>query len=794
MIAQPLRGLLRYAHFITYKLVPSESRPGKFDKIPTDHRSGKPHNALDPLIWTEYDIAHRASGGLVGFVLNEHNPYFCLDIDNCLVDGKWSQLAIELCGRFPGAALEPSVSGTGLHIWGLYQNGKMPRHKSKANGLELYHQNRFIALGIGTHAVGDANTDCTQWLPSVIERYFSADTSMPETTSVWTTSPVQEWIGPTDDDELIRRGCISRSAESIFGTKTSFKQLWDADAESLGKSYPDSYGSRSYDASSADAALAQHLAFWTGKNCERIHTLMRRSHLVRDKWNRDGDDYLKRTILSAVARQTVVCQDKPVDLTSRTTIITESKPIVGSRILSPQQQADFFKGFCYVVSLNRIVTPIGLTLNQDTFDATYGNYSFIMDNTNTKVADSAWKAYLKSQAIDHPRAEMASFYPDRPPMDIWMIGNKRHLNTYRPIEVPSKKGNPQPFLDHIAKILPAFEDRSILIAYMAAIVQHKGVKFQWCVLIQGVEGNGKSLLSECVINAIGKDHCYSPKASELTARFNSWIENRIFIEVQDIYVPKEKIEVLETLKPMITSNWLEVEGKGKDKETKHICANFILNSNHKDALKKTENDRRFAIFFCKQQTFSDLKRDGMEGDYFPRLYAWLRRDGFAIVTDYLQNYKIPDVLNPAKDCHRAPTTTSTDEAIEYSASPIEQEIVNAINEDRVGFRAGWISSHYLTLLIKDIGARISPHRRGEIIAAMGYVTHPGLNRGQCSNIVRPDMMKPRLYVKEGHPSLMLKAGAVSNRYSLDQGVTMTPLELSGVPDGFKKLSEGKAPF
>jgi hypothetical protein len=59
------------------------------------------------------------------------------------------------------------------------------------------------------------------------------------------------------------------------------------------------------------------------------------------------------------------------------------------------------------------------------------------------------------------------------------------------------------FLAHMKKILPIPRDRSILLAYMAAVVQHQGVKFQWAPLIQGVEGNGKTLFSRCVAEAVG---------------------------------------------------------------------------------------------------------------------------------------------------------------------------------------------------------------------------------------------------------------------------------------------------
>ena len=105
----------------------------------------------------------------------------------------------------------------------------------------------------------------------------------------------------------LRRAMQSRSTASAFGNRASFSDLWTANASILGVNYPDSNG-RAYDESAADAALAQHLAFWTGKDCERIRRLMLQSALKREKWERE--DYLPRTILGAIGRQSEVLQDK----------------------------------------------------------------------------------------------------------------------------------------------------------------------------------------------------------------------------------------------------------------------------------------------------------------------------------------------------------------------------------------------------------------------------------------------------------------------------------------------------
>lgn len=121
----------------------------------------------------------------------------------------------------------------------------------------------------------------------------------------WTSEPVPEWRGPTNDADLLRRALKSRSAASAFGSRASFADLWEANVEALAKAFPGD----PYDASRADAALAQHLAFWTGRNCERIQALMQKSALVREKWERE--DYLPRTIAEICARPGGVLQDSP---------------------------------------------------------------------------------------------------------------------------------------------------------------------------------------------------------------------------------------------------------------------------------------------------------------------------------------------------------------------------------------------------------------------------------------------------------------------------------------------------
>jgi primase-polymerase (primpol)-like protein len=287
----PLAPLADFRQFVTYRLEPDVSRPGKTAKRPCYWRTGAIADAQDPANWTDYATAaehvHLAHG--VGFVFTESDPFSFVDIDGALIEGQWSPLALELCAQLDGCAVETSQSGKGLH---LISRSTVPPHacKNVALSIELYHARRFVAL-TGYGARGSANCDRTEALGEIVSRYFPPNAAGSDFTE-WTTEPVPEWSGPTDDDRLI---AAALKNHSLVATSAPFKALWEADADVLAEHWPgDPYG-----ASEADAALAARLAFWTGKDCQRIRTIMERSALVRPKWDRA--DYLPRTIIRACA-------------------------------------------------------------------------------------------------------------------------------------------------------------------------------------------------------------------------------------------------------------------------------------------------------------------------------------------------------------------------------------------------------------------------------------------------------------------------------------------------------------
>lgn len=836
-------ALAAFADYDQFILWTTETRNGKLIKVPINPMTAKPASVDDPATWTDAQTAISTAALYgdnygVGFVFTRNDPFFFVDIDKCKTASgdEWSETATAILSYFPGAAVEISQSGNGLHIFGT---GTAPAHacKNVPLGVEFYTEGRFVAL-TGDGIIGDAGTTHNEWLPNFVTNYVPERVAhQPEQ---WTTAPVPEWNGPEDDDELIHKALNSSSAAATFGTRASFRDLWERNVGVLASMWPptgDDTGE--FDDSSAEMALFQHLAFWTGKDCERILRLAWHSGLVRDKWTKHKN-YLRISITRAVSLQGPVygSQLAEVDktlanefdapplkgspkqkqyaeniraqklldcmgdvtaiekLTARrgpvveagfwmdnsdktpdeliqmiTPVETAGNPLgltdepeylTGLQFLHRDQQIELFTGCVYVQDMHQIFTPTGSFLKPEQFNATYGGYTFAMDDSGKRETRKAWEAFTESQLVRYRKAETTCFRPDLKPGAFVDIEGKVAVNIYMPVRTKRVQGDVTPFLTHLSKLLPVESDRAILLAYMAACIQHKGVKFQWAPLIQGLQGNGKSLFTRCVGFAIGERYTHKPRAEQITEKYNEFLYKTLFIGVEDIYVPDHKINMIEILKPMITDERQEIRGMGVAGTMRSVCCNFIFNSNHKDAIRLTRNDRRYAVFYSAQQDYQDLKRDGMDGEYFPNLYRWLKQqDGYAIVADYLENYPIPATLNPAADCHRAPETSSTNEAVEASLGGVEQEILEAVAQGKPGFCGGWISSTAIEHLLNDMRMQrsIPQNKRKQMLNDLGYVWHPALTNGRVNNFIMIDQGKPKLYIKAGHPHQNIETAA-----------------------------------
>lgn len=795
----PLAALGAWPQFVTWFAAPIPDKPGKFNKFPCNWETGAVCDAQDARNWTTPEVAlamagawDRGYGSGAGFVFTAQDPFFFADLDGALQpDGQWSPLALSILARLPGAAVEVSHSGRGLHVIGR----AAPIDHAKKNtplGLELYTSGRFVAL-TGTNAIGDAAADVTPGLHGYVRDFFPP-TATGDVAS-WTNAPVPEWAGPTDDDDLIRKALASgqRNAAAAFGQagKPTFADLWNANIEVLAKEWPGE-GAKPFGQSEADQSLANHLAFWTGKDCERMERLMRRSALARDKW--DGHrTYLADTIVKACAfvgkvatsakapAQPVVPMLSTEDMAAAALSAGRQMREPGREYMAPYDQLAHFAD-CYFLADQSLVYSVrrNAIMGRTAFDVVYGGHMFVMDPMGAKTTNSAWEAFTLSRVNQPVIVNDVCFRPELEPGAVVHDGLRALVNSYVPYDPRVLEGDAAPFLNHLAKMLPNPRDRAILLNWMARVVQTPGRKLQWWPVIQGVQGNGKTTIINVIAYAIGEQYTHMVNVDAMArtgGQFNSWLYRKLFVAMEEIKV-SDRREFLEILKPIVTAERLALEGKGTNQVTGDNRANGMITTNYQDGMPVDDKERRYGVFFTAQQTEHDLVRDGMTGEYFADLRDWWRGEGryaaygssygLAVVAHYLRTFPLDAELDPARHS-RAPETSSTRAAVAASLGRVEQEVLEAIEEGRPGFAGGWVSSRYLDALIDQMRAGIPRAKRRAMMQSLGYDWHPSLHEGRTNDVVTPDQAKPKLYLRHGHLALNITEPAqIAAAYSKAQ--------------------------
>lgn len=266
---------------------------GKWTKV-LKRTSGSNASSTDPQTWATFATVMRVymtqPGQFdgIGFVTATSDPTVLIDLDHVLdpESGEvvpWAQAILEAAER-EGAYIEQSPSRTGFHVIG---HGEQFDKGEKRNDVELYCSGRFFTItGLGVTRDPQAPLgQLTETVQLVRERLKKIEKSKAPANPTPASDSVQ---GTLSDDALLDQ---ARKAKN--GPK--FRALFDAG---------DTSGYQS--GSEADLALASMLAFWTGPDHGAVERLMRRSALVRDKWDaqRGQSSYLTDTITKAISERT----------------------------------------------------------------------------------------------------------------------------------------------------------------------------------------------------------------------------------------------------------------------------------------------------------------------------------------------------------------------------------------------------------------------------------------------------------------------------------------------------------
>ncbi len=257
-------------------------------KVPYNLHTGAKGDSTNPATWGTFEQACAAASKFdgIGFVPTEDDSYVGVDIDGCIVDETLLDEAQRLVDQLDSYT-EISPSGAGLRVW---LRGVKPDPRCKKTNVfgagfdvEIYEKARFFTV-TGNHLDGTPTVinKRQKALTDLCNELFQQPTKKP---SEPRKQPVSANI-PQDDQALLDRMFAAANGADV-------RSLWHGDTTAYGD-----------DASAADLALCNHLAFWTGCDTERMDRMFRESGLMRDKWDRNarsGETYGQGTVSRAIS-------------------------------------------------------------------------------------------------------------------------------------------------------------------------------------------------------------------------------------------------------------------------------------------------------------------------------------------------------------------------------------------------------------------------------------------------------------------------------------------------------------
>lgn len=640
-VAQPAVpvALIPFRQFVTWKLIDQPGKP-KPAKVPFNPATGFKADPTNPATWADHATALAAynRGGYngIGFVFTQADPFVFVDLDDCHdpATGAYAPHANAIVQALPGA-WELSQSGKGLHGVGMLTDPARLTDKRRkwtnesGQALEVYPHARFMAIG-GSGWTGEPVVDWTESLATWVPSKPSLADFAPVT---WIDQPRAAYDGPADDDDLIRRAVARQTAMSSIGARVSFAALWHADAQALGDQWPDD-NARPFDHSSADLALCNALAWWTGCNPVRMLRLFQKSGLWRD-------DERKARLAIAVA-----INDPNRSYYSR-----------AQRLSTDERIGDDLAAEAF---------PEILTLEQATSDMVFiGNGSMIVSRRSKRMRSKAdalneWAA--SKHTIDTGKLDKwgAPATKDVPVIAAWLSSNDRRgadvlawvpgapefcaaperqqagdraFNLWtQPIMMdPPDDWHERAglFVQHVAYLVPIEAERTRFMQWLGHLFQHPGVLPHTAYLMFTPKtGTGRGTLASILTRALRGYVAANVSSDTLFGNFNGRLSMKLFATVDEIREgnSRERHSKEQQLRSKITEEYREINPKYGVRSVEKNCCRWLMFSNHADALPFDNTDRRIIVIEnpsqCASAEWYGALHDAMDD---PRFIASVQR-------------------------------------------------------------------------------------------------------------------------------------------------------------------------
>lgn len=208
-----------------------------------------------------------------------------------------------------------------------------------------------------------------------------------------------------------------------------------------------------------------------------------------------------------------------------------------------------------------------------------------------------------------------------------------------------------------------------IINWTAFMFQHPDQQAEVAVVFKGGMGIGKGTLANVIQKVVGNHAMAAASAELITGRFNSHLQDLIFLFADEAIKPYDK-QAESRLRAFITEKRLSYEGKGRDAIMGNNYLHIIMATNDSWAVPAGLDERRFLVTNCNAAWQGDFKK-------WKALHAELTRDndlGYRRFLFDMLTHELPEEWHP----RLVPMTEGLQDEKIRSMTPVPQYLFDCV--------------------------------------------------------------------------------------------------------------------
>lgn len=242
-------------------------------------------------------------------------------------------------------------------------------------------------------------------------------------------------------------------------------------------------------------------------------------------------------------------------------------------------------------------------------------------------------------------------------------------NLFTGYSVQPAAGDVAPYLDLVERVICGGNKAhaEYVLSYQAHMFQKPEQKPSVAIVMRGGRGIGKSSFMKPISQILGMHAANLTGAGQAAGRFNAVIVGKLCIFFDELRVTTRDAE--DALKMIISEPQISIERKGIDPEPFSNYARVFGASNHMDAIRTGEKERRYLLLAS-----SDAEAENVA--YWKDFYSWLNKGGASHLLAFLLARDITDF-----DPFNAPRTDALMAAMVEDLTPVNRYVLEQLRKN-----------------------------------------------------------------------------------------------------------------